>query len=479
MIKRLAAAFFVFAVAITASAGTITSLSPSSFDVNSGEQFITIYGTGLGNHLVFDGPAGHFENDASAVYTDRIIGWVPEPVIQKSGTYSLTVTGPNGSSGPATFTVKGFILPLVVLMPEFIRVQPKSRDGAYVTYDVFAAGGKDPSPRVTCDPGSGSFFKMGETIVTCTATNIYGDRAAGSFKVTVRDEEGPLLSLPREPIVVKAGSIEGAFVDYKVTAFDEIWGDTPVDCLPKPGSLFPIGITNVICTATDLELNDSIGSFPIEVLGEIPFYELQLITPDPIFVDAQSEKGTPVDFKIGVKGTEDPDPRVTCTPNSGEYFPVGTTNAVCTAIDKWGMRGTGGFTVTVVDFNFPQILELYAKPDTLIADNRLYPVDIFVNAVDDIDPRPFCEVYDVTSKENINLADEDDPKSYDWLITGQLSLELRAERFGTTRVYNVWVQCTDFFGNRTYTRTPVSVTGGVTGKSTAAPFTGGKRRSAR
>jgi hypothetical protein len=132
----------------------------------------------------------------------------------------------------------------------------------------------------------------------------------------------------------------------------------------------------------------------------------------------------------------------------------------------------------VIDFSFPQILEFFAKPDSLIADNRIYPIDVFVSVVDDIDPRPVCEVYDVTSKEDINLDDNEDPKSYDWSITGPLTLELRAERFGTSRVYNIWLQCTDFYGNRTITRTPVVVSGGVAGKSTGVT-TGGRRRSVR
>jgi hypothetical protein len=479
MIKRLAAAVFVLVAAVSASAGTITSLSPSSVDVNSGEHFLTVFGTKLGNRLVFDGPAGHFETNVSAVFADRVVGWVPEPVVARSGVYSVTVTGdPSGTSGPASFTVRGFVFPLVLLMPEYVRAQPKTREGVAVTYQVLAAGGKDPNPIVSCDPKSGSFFKMGVTRVNCVATNINGDRATGSFDVIVRDEDPPIFDLPREPIVVKAQSIEGAVVDFKILAFDEIWGEVQTECLPHSGSVFPIGVTNVLCTATDLDLNVGNVSFPIEVVGDVPFYEFEVIVPDPIFVDSQGPEGAKVEFKIGTSGTEDRDPRITCSHESGQLFPVGTTNVVCDALDRWGMRGRAGFDVTVVDFSFPQILEFFAKPDSLIADNRIYPIDVFVSVVDDIDPRPVCEVYDVTSKEDINLDDTEDPKSYDWSITGPLTLELRAERFGTSRVYNIWLQCTDFYGNRTITRTPVVVSGGVAGKSTGVT-TGGRRRSVR
>ncbi|HEY0160694.1 MAG TPA: HYR domain-containing protein [Thermoanaerobaculia bacterium] len=477
MIKSLAAAVVLFIAAASASAGTITSINPSSFAVNSGEHFITVYGTDLGNRLIFDGPAGHFERDVSAVFTDRVVGWVPEAIIARSGSYTLSVSGPNGTSGPVGFSVKGFTLPLVLLMPEYLRIQPKTREGAYVKYEVMAIGGRDTSYSISCDQQSGSFFKMGITSVNCVVTNLSGERASGSFEVIVRDEVPPVFNFPLEPIVVKAESIEGAVVDYKVTAYDEIWGEAFVDCLPRAGSVFRIGVTNVLCTATDFDENLGIASFPIEVLGDRPYYEFEVIVPETIVVDAESEKGAPAFFKIGTKGTEDRDPRITCTHESGAYFPVGVTTVTCDALDMWGMRGTGSFDVLVVDHGFPAILELYTKPDTLIADNQLYPIDVYVSARDDIDPFPVCEVYDVTSKEDIHLDDFEDPKSYDWLITGPLSLELRAERFNTTRVYNVWVSCTDYYGNRTYTRTPVSVTGGVASRATGAG--GGKRRSVR
>lgn len=479
MTMRLAAAFLVVVAAVSASAGTITSLSPSSFRINSGEHFITVYGTGLGNRLVFDGPAGHFERDANAVYADRVVGWVPEGVIQVAGTYSLTITGPNGSSGPASFTVtSGFRFPLTLLFPEYLRVQPKTREGMYVKYEVFAIGGKDSTYTITCDPESGSFFKMGTTPVNCTATNLSGERASGSFNVVVRDEDPPIFSLPLEPIVVKAESIEGAMVEYKVTATDEIWGEAVTECLPRSGSVFPIGVTHVLCTATDFEGNVGNASFPIEVIGELPWYEFEVVVPGAIFVPAKSPRGAEVYFKVDTKGTEDPDPRITCSHESGAVFPVGVTTVTCTAIDQWGLRGTGSFAVTVVDEGFPQVLELYAKPDTLVADNRIYPIDVVVSAVDDIDPAPVCEVYDVTSKEDINLDEFDDPKSYDWAITGPLTLELRAERFGTARYYTIWLGCTDFYGNRTISRTTVTVSGGVASKSTGVS-TGGRRRSVR
>jgi hypothetical protein len=54
-----------------------------------------------------------------------------------------------------------------------------------VTYSVSASDDRDPSPTVACTPESGSFFPVGSTTVTCTATDHSGNVATGSFVVHV------------------------------------------------------------------------------------------------------------------------------------------------------------------------------------------------------------------------------------------------------------------------------------------------------
>jgi X-Pro dipeptidyl-peptidase len=45
---------------------------------------------------------------------------------------------------------------------------------------------EDPSPDITCSPASGSQFRVGQTRVTCTATDANGNVATKTFTVTVR-----------------------------------------------------------------------------------------------------------------------------------------------------------------------------------------------------------------------------------------------------------------------------------------------------
>lgn len=471
MKRTLLAVILVFAAA-TLSAGTVTSISPATIKVNSGEHFLTLYGSGLGTVVVFDGPAGHFERNTNANFIGSVATWVPEPIVRTSGTYSVYVRGGTGDSNTVNFTVQGFkFFPFVIIAPELLRVQPLNREGGYVKYDVFWAGGESNDGDVRCFPSSGDFFKMGQTTVNCEAYNSAGEKAQASFTVDVHDDVAPTLYLPREPIVVKAESREGAMVEYDSKAYDDIWGDVITECAPKSGSVFPIGVTNVQCTATDLESNIGVGTFQVEVIGEVEWYPLNVLVPSTIVVDAKSIEGNYVEYDVKVENGRDPE--LSCYPKSGTLFPLGLTNVVCDAIDAFGMRGRGEFYVEVRDPQPPMFEKLYATPDLLPNDGRLYDLEIVAAASDDLDPRPVCSIYSITSSQPINLDDDDNEKDYDWKVTGDLTLELRGEATRVDRTYYVWVGCSDFYGNRVNAATKVVVPVGSGQSTPTAP----KRRA--
>ena len=133
LVKRTLVVCVFLLFALGASAGTITSISPSSVKVNSGEHFLTIYGSGLGNVVVFDGPAGHFEVNTTASFVGSVAAWVPLEIVGRSGYYNVFVRGGTGDSNVVTFQVQGFkFWPFVIIVPEVLWVQPLNREGAYV-----------------------------------------------------------------------------------------------------------------------------------------------------------------------------------------------------------------------------------------------------------------------------------------------------------------------------------------------------------
>jgi len=80
-------------------------------------------------------------------------------------------------------------VPPVLQLPSVVRIDAASSDGARVDYSslVSATDNLDPNPTVSCSPSSGSPFAMGDTVVSCTATDAAENSSSGSFTVHVRD----------------------------------------------------------------------------------------------------------------------------------------------------------------------------------------------------------------------------------------------------------------------------------------------------
>jgi hypothetical protein len=155
-------------------------------------------------------------------------------------------------------------------------VDATSSAGSIVTYSTpGAADNVDGSVVLICSPPSGSLFPIGITTVTCDALDAAGNVAvAGTFTVTVCDNSPPtlptLISIPPPSVggCVDAASSAGSVVTYgTIYATDSVDGtQVPVDCTPTSGSLFPIGITTVTCSAYDAAGNQSpAGTFTVTV----------------------------------------------------------------------------------------------------------------------------------------------------------------------------------------------------------------------
>jgi len=87
---------------------------------------------------------------------------------------------------------------------------------------------------------------------------------SGSFTITVVDTTPPALTLPSN-IIVTALNASGAPVSFAVSANDLVDGSMATTCSSASGSLFPIGITTVNCSATDSHGNTASGSFTVSV----------------------------------------------------------------------------------------------------------------------------------------------------------------------------------------------------------------------
>lgn len=126
-------------------------------------------------------------------------------------------------------------------------------------------------------PASGSFFPVGTTTVTSTATDGAGNTASCTFTVRVNDTQAPVITCPANITVTTATGSCTAPVTYAVTATDNCPGvTTALTAGLASGASFPIGVTTVTHRATDAAGNITSCSFTVTVLdGQLPVISAQ------------------------------------------------------------------------------------------------------------------------------------------------------------------------------------------------------------
>ncbi len=90
--------------------------------------------------------------------------------------------------------------PILLGTPGDLTVEATGPDGAPVTYTApTAVDTQDGTLPVTCTPPSGSVLPLGDTSVTCSATDSDGNTTSASFSVTVVDTTPPSLIVTATP----------------------------------------------------------------------------------------------------------------------------------------------------------------------------------------------------------------------------------------------------------------------------------------
>jgi hypothetical protein len=138
------------------------------------------------------------------------------------------------------------------------------------------------------------------------------------------------------------------------------------------------------------------------------------------------------------------------TSDAPAIFPLGRTTVTFTAVDASGNVATARTRVTVLDSKPPVIHKLVARPSSLWPPNhKMVHVGVAAAVYDVCDASPRCRIDAVASSDPV--TGKGDNTRPDWRVTGDLSLELRAERAGggSGRLYTITVECTDASGNAT------------------------------
>jgi hypothetical protein len=228
---------------------------------------------------------------------------------------------------------------------------------------------------VSCAPATFSTFLLGNTAVTCTATDTSGNTATCAFTVTVNDVEPPVVSCPAERSLPNDAGQAGAVVTYPAATVTDNAPAPSVTCIPPSGSAFPLGSTIVTCAARDTAGNGASCSFRVTVTDVEP---PRVTAPADRTVEATSPAGAVVDDDaLGVAAATDNAPGVTVT-RSGmpplNVFPLGTTAVTYTATDAAGNAGTAVQRVTVRDTT-PPVIAIHSPAGTTYTVNQAVASD--------------------------------------------------------------------------------------------------------
>ncbi len=225
--------------------------------------------------------------------------------------------------------------------------------GANVSFAPTIVDDCDKNPVVTYSHASGSFFPVGVTPVTVTATDNTGKTSVATFNVivVVGDSIAPTLTVPAAITVNSEAAKCGATVNFSATATDNCSIPT-VTSTPASGSFFPVGTTTVTSVAKDANGNQTTKTFTVTVKDT----ELPVIGTHADIVATAPAGACATTATYAVAATDNcSGVAVSYSPASGSTFPLGVTVVTATATDAAGNTASTTFKVTVNETQPPTI----------------------------------------------------------------------------------------------------------------------------
>ena len=222
--------------------------------------------------------------------------------------------------------------------------------GAFVSWTPPTATDNCGLRSFTSNYAPNSYFLVGTTTVTYTAIDLCGHVTTCSFDILVEDLEPPW-NMHCPGVIIKDNDLGlcSAIVTWNATATDNCEVASIVS-VPASGSIFPVGVTPVIVTATDIYGNTWTCTFNVHVNDkEKPVF---VNCPGPLNLNTDVNKCTAFSFVA----VHIPDAVDNCEIDNVELitplildFPVGITIVKFKATDIHGNFQICTITVTVID----------------------------------------------------------------------------------------------------------------------------------
>ncbi|MES2284236.1 MAG: gliding motility-associated C-terminal domain-containing protein [Bacteroidota bacterium] len=287
-----------------------------------------------------------------------------------SGSYTVTVTDNNGCNVPVTKVVT--------------ITQPSSVLSASISSqtNVFCKGGRTGSATVTATGGSGSYSYSWSTVpiqTTTTASNL----SAGSYTVTVTDNNGCTIPVNKIAFITQPASVLGASISSKTNVYCYGGNTGSATVTPTGGS----GSYSYLWNTTPAQIgstavNLSSGSYTVTVTDNngctVPVSKVASITqPSSAFIASISSQ-----TNVFCNGGNSGNATVTATGGSGSYsYSWNTTPAQTTATAT--NLTAGSYTITVTDNNgctIPVIkIAIITQPLSILGASITSQTNVFCN----------------------------------------------------------------------------------------------------
>lgn len=239
--------------------------------------------------------------------------------------------------------------PPTLVLPDDIEVEATSEGP--VEIDVGEPTVTDLGSRsVTITNDVPPHFELGRTLVSWTASDESGNVASGVQSVTVIDTTAPSLTAP-EDITAEADSASGKVLYVGMATAEDSAG--PVEIESDAPEEFPIGVTTVTWTATDVS---GLVSQVTQTVTVADTTAPRIVTTTDIVVEAHSIEGTPV--QISNPYTTDEVGITSIRNDAPALYNLGNTVVTWTASDEAGNEGIAFQTIKVIDTIDPVIADI-------------------------------------------------------------------------------------------------------------------------
>ncbi|XP_038072804.1 tyrosine-protein phosphatase 10D-like isoform X2 [Patiria miniata] len=297
-------------------------------------------------------------------------------------TQLVTTTPPLMTTQPVTTTP-----PVMTTQPVTLACPDNILSNATeVLYTVPTAS--DGTSTVSCSPPPGK-FEEGETMVVCDVLDSLNATVANcTFSVTVLDTTPPNATFFNCSADILSNKTN---VDYVEPVALDGQESLTVTCRPyPPGSSFPEGNTNVVCTASDQAGNVAAKNCTFTVT-------VDTTPPNATFTNCSGDMLTNnaiVDYDEPTASEGDVSLSVSCDPPSGSKFPENQdTTVVCTASDAAGNVADQNCTFVVTVDTLSPVLDQNTCPSNTshyadYATNSTYVTWEYPRATDNLDPEP-------------------------------------------------------------------------------------------